>query len=737
MALPREPGPLVGRDHDIDEVRHLLRRTRLLTLAGSGGSGKTRLALRVAQEADRVWWVDLAAASDPAQVETRVARGIGVTDAPGRELRPAIAEQLAAGPTLVVLDNCEHLLDACAEFTQWALSAVAALRLLVTSRQPLGITGETTWPVPPLAIPAAAELFRQRACADNPGYSPDDREAEAVAELCRRLDGLPLAIELAAARARVLSAGQILDRLAVDPALLAVSTRDLPARHRTLMSTMDWSHGLLTPGEQRVFRWLSVFPGSFDLDAVEHVTGEPVLERLSALADKSLVVVEPRLAAGSARYRLLETVRRYGQAKLDEAGEADRAQVALVDWVIELAGSAARGLAGVDQRRWIERLDADHDTIVAALDGLARTDDVARGLRLVGLLGRYWWYAGRFAEGARWIRCFLDRPAASDHPAARADALHALGLACFWHESAQAGIDNARQRFEQAAVLYRQLGDDAGLAATLRDLGCYWKGYGEFDRARAVLGECIALGEAVGDAAVVAGAASYLGIVAAYQGDSSNARVLLERCLAVLPIEHGSDEASRSMYFLACLDCDAGDVVSARSRLEILLALESVQSLPYTAGFAIDGLARLAVAEGEPTRALRLAGAAQSAHRSLGTSAGPAYDEFIHSGLKPAVARLGPAAADRARADGAQLSAMDALVEGLTPSTRGRDALSGRECEVLRLAAIGLADGEIANRLHLSRRTVGNHLGSIYRKLAVANRTAAVHTARERGILQP
>ena len=362
---------------------------------------------------------------------------------------------------------------------------------------------------------------------------------------------------------------------------------------------------------------------------------------------------------------------------------------------------------------------------------------MARGLRLLGRLGRYWWYAGRFAEGARWIQWFLDRPTAVDHPADRADALHALGLACFWHESAQAGIEVARQRFEQAAELYRQLGDDAGLAATLRDLGCYWKGYGDFDRARAVLTECIAVGEALGDTAIVAGAASYLGIVAAYQGDASTARPLFEQCLATLPIEEGSDEATRSMFFLACLDCDAGDAASARTRLQTLLALETMQSLPYTAGFALDGLARLAQAEHQPTRALRLAGAARSAHQALGTSAGPAYDEFIHCGLKPAAAWLGPARAERARDDGGRLPALDAMLEGLDPPEPPDGPLSGRECEVLQLMSTGLADGEIASRLHLSRRTVGNHLGSIYRKLDVTNRTAAVHTARERGILRP
>jgi DNA-binding CsgD family transcriptional regulator len=290
-------------------------------------------------------------------------------------------------------------------------------------------------------------------------------------------------------------------------------------------------------------------------------------------------------------------------------------------------------------------------------------------------------------------------------------------------------------------VLYRHLGDDHGLAAVLRDLGGYWKGHGDGTEARACLEESMAVAERTGDAAVVAGAASYLGTVAAYADDRTLARHWLEQCLRVLPLQGGSDEATRSEFFLACLDCDDGDTRSARARLTRLMALEEVQSLPYTAGFALDGVARLAGAEGQPAKAMRLAGAAAARHEALGTSAGPAYDAFVHRGLSWARAVLGPERADRAEAQGRQLTMADAVAEGLRPAQPTLAArpdlagLSEREAEVLRCAADGLSDRDIADRLRLSRRTVGNHLGSVYRKLGVASRTAAIRAGRDRGLL--
>ena len=335
-GLPAPTTRLVGRDREAEEVRRLLGTSRLVTLAGVGGTGKTRLALHVAAEwAADVRWVDLAALEDPDLVPQRVAWALGVPDSPGRPVLPAVVEHLAGRSGLLVLDNCEHLAAACAAVVDRLLRSLPDLRVLATSREPLGVSGEACWPVPPLALPdpdprtaadllrsPAAQLLVDRARAASPGFAPTDAEAPAVARLCRRLDGLPLALELAAARLRVLAVPQLLDRLDTDPRLLADRTRTAVPRQRTLLATMDWSHDLLGGGEQRLFRRLSVFPGTFDLDAVEAVGSgagiarPQVLDLLSGLVDRSLVAVD-RGPGGATRYRLLETVRRDAAAKLD------------------------------------------------------------------------------------------------------------------------------------------------------------------------------------------------------------------------------------------------------------------------------------------------------------------------------------------------------------------------------------------------------------------------------------
>jgi hypothetical protein len=288
-----------------------------------------------------------------------------------------------------------------------------------------------------------------------------------------------------------MSPGQILDRLGDDLRLLADRGRGVVPRHRTLLATMDWSYRLLTADEQRLFRALAVFAGGFGLEAAEAVgsagpavPATPVLDVLSGLVEKSLVVVDHGAAA---RYRTLETVRHYAAAKLHAAGEAAGVRDAHAEFFIALAHTAAPGLLGPDQRDWVVRLAQDQDNITSALGWLYERRDTRRGLDLAGRLGRFWWFAGQFAEGAAWIETFLNLPGAQRRGPERARALHALGLATFWHESPAAGIDASRRRFEEAVEIYRELGDDRDLAAALRDLGGYWKGQGDPETAEAVL----------------------------------------------------------------------------------------------------------------------------------------------------------------------------------------------------------------------------------------------------------
>jgi non-specific serine/threonine protein kinase len=743
---------LVGRADDVERVRGLLGRTRLLTLAGAGGVGKTRMALRVAERcaaeyADGVCWVELASLTDAGLVPYRIASALGVPQSPGRPVQPSLVEYLAGWHGLLVLDNCEHLVGACAAVVDEMLRRVPQLPILVTSREPLGVAGEVSWPVAPLPVPdpqqpstaadllrfPAVELFVERAVAAWPSFTLTDARGPDVARLCWRLDGIPLAIELAAARTRVLSLPALLDRLDDDLALLADRGRTAVPRHRTLLSTMDWSYDLLAPGEQRLFRQLSVFAGGFTLEAAGAVgtAGDPVLDLVSGLVEKSLIVVDR-----PDRYRMLQTIHRYAAARLDAAGETGCTRDAHAAYIGALAAAAETGLARADQRTWLDRLGAEHDNIAGALAWLSGQHNVQTGLDLAGRLGRFWWFAGHFAEGAAWLTTFLSLPAAHPRTRARARALHALGLATFWHETAAAGIHAARPRFEEAADIYRELGDDHALAAVLRDLGGYWKGVGDTATATAVLDESVAIAARIGDEYAAAAATAYLGITRVYIGDLDTARHLLERSYDVLHHHDVGDELVRCLFFLVCVDCDAGNAAAARTRFTELMALDPLAA-PYTSGFALDGLSRLAVAEAQPHRALRLAGAARATHQRLGTSAGPAYDEYVRRGLQPARELLTERTAEQAYARGLKMPFAEAVADGMrTPTRAAATILTSRESEVLQLVADGLPDAEIARRLHLSRRTVGNHLSAAYRKLGVTSRTAALREAHHLGLLQ-
>src|SRR5262252_537118 len=343
--LPLQVNPFIGREREMTAVRGLLVTTRLLTLTGAGGSGKTRLALQVASDlrqefADGVWWVELASLSDPLLVPQVVASVVGVSERAGQPLTAALSDALRPKHLLIVLDNTEHVLAACVKLIETLLRTCAHVRVLVTSREALAITGETTWPVLPLRVPdtndpppvdgllayEAVQLFVERARAVLPSFTLTPENASAVVQVCRRLDGMPLAIELAAARTRALSVEQIVARLDDAYRLLTGGSRSALPRQQTLRAAMDWSYDLLSARERSVFRRLSVFAGSFSLEAAEAVCADvpadanDVLDVLASLIDKSLVLMEPR--RGEARYRLLETIRQYGQDKLREAAEA-------------------------------------------------------------------------------------------------------------------------------------------------------------------------------------------------------------------------------------------------------------------------------------------------------------------------------------------------------------------------------------------------------------------------------
>jgi len=449
--MPVQLTSFVGREKEKAEVERLLRTTRLLTLTGAGGAGKTRLALQAAAHLldefkDGVWFVDLAPISEPTLVPHAVATAMKIPEQQGRPTLTALSEYLHPRQLLLILDNCEHLLVACAGLADALLRACPHLKILTTSRQPLEVEGETTWRVPSLPLPDvqqrmlspeglrandAVRLFVERASAASPEFGLTDRNAMVVAKVCNRLDGIPLAIELAAARVRTMSVERIVERLDDRFRLLATGGSTALPRHRTLRGAMDWSYDLLSEAERAMLRRLSVFAGGFTLDAAEGVCAgdsvqrDDVLPLLTQLVDKSLVVLYEH--DGTERYRLLETVRQYTADKLAESGESADTRRRHRDWYLALALQADAELRGPTQRVWIARLEAERDNVRAALAWSLSEDGGEAGLRLAGAMAWFWVMQANVNEGREWLEKALSS-VREPSPAARAKALNGAGI---------------------------------------------------------------------------------------------------------------------------------------------------------------------------------------------------------------------------------------------------------------------------------------------------------------------
>lgn len=477
-ALPPRPlTRLIGREHEVVSVLRLLGSTRMLTLHGAGGSGKTRLAVDVATRmADRsgmaVSWVSLEALADPQLVPAEVAAAIGVAEPPGSSVLHAVAAFLREREALLVLDNCEHLVGACATLAEFLLHECRQLRILATSREPLAVPGEVTWLVPPLPAPAsngedasrlgtipAVELFVERARAARPEFALGAENASAVAQICRRLDGLPLALELAAARLRTLTVPEIAARLDQRFALLVSGSRTQLPRQQTLRATLDWSYAMLTPAQQRLLHRLGVFAGSFSIEAIEAVAphdgdmGEPLLSAVSALVDRSLLCSDPR--ADGTRFRLLESVRHYAR-DLPDTGSHPEIDRLHAEHYTALAESAGPALLGPDRVAWARRLAPEQDNFRAALSWAIDNDHAHHyALRLAGSLWWFWHYVGRLSEGRRWIERALALPA-EGLPLAHRGALMYAAAKSSWMLGDQS---SALRHADEALRLCRRVGD--------------------------------------------------------------------------------------------------------------------------------------------------------------------------------------------------------------------------------------------------------------------------------------
>ncbi len=533
--------------------------TRLLTLTGAGGSGKIRLGLQLAAEMledspDGVWVVELASLSDAALVPNVVASALGVREAPGRPLSEILAESLAPKKLLLVLDNCEQVVGACADLAAALMRSCPGLTLVATTREALGAPGEVVWPVPSLSTPdpdrlppsggriaalgqyEAVRLFIDRACLTKPGFAVTNENAPAVAQICHRLDGIPLAIELAAGRVKVLMPEQIAARLDDRFRLLTGGSRTVLPRHQTLRAAIDWSYDLLAEPERTLLRRLAVFAGGWTLEAAETVcAGEgvesrEVLELQTHLVDKSLVIVEQGVG-GEARYRLLGTIRQYARDRLFEAGEAGRLRDVHRDWFLELAERASRELRGPDQAQWLERLEQEHDNLRAALEwSQAGEGGAEKGLELAAALHRFWTIRGHLTEGRQWLESSLSATRDLTSPgaaAARARGLRGGGLLAW----AQNDVPRARALLEESLALSRGLGDKRALARTLNTFG-YVALDGADEQARPYFEEALSLAREIGEMELVGFALNNLGEMARARGDYQQARAFYQEALA-------------------------------------------------------------------------------------------------------------------------------------------------------------------------------------------------------------
>ncbi len=583
--LPLEASSFVGRERELAEVEELLASSRLLTLTGPGGCGKTRLALAAAGRAegfrDGVFWVELAAVSEERLVPEVTARILGVRWGAGVSVVEALSNHLKTGEALLALDNCEHLVAACADLADTLLRSCPGLKIVATSREALRVPAERAWSVPSLSLPDAesardleevalyesVRLFVARASAAAPGFKLTQQNAADVARVCERLDGIPLAIELAAARTRVLTPSQISARLDDRFLLLTDGSRVVMPRQRTLRATMDWSYELLDEEERVLFRWLSVFANGFNLEAAEAVCpaggieGGRILELLTQLVDKSLVLVTWRGA--EVRYAMLETVWRYASELLDEAGEAEDARLAHANHFLRVAEDAEPGLVGADQGAWTELLEADHGNFRAALGWFAERADHASVLRVAGALWWYWFLRGRYDEGRGWLEGALAE--ADDAPVAhRAKALTAAGDLAFL----QSEYGRARELLEEGLDLYRGVGDERGVASAVQLLGSIAREQGRYAQAEAYHGESLSLSQGLGEDWGVAQSLNYLSFVALLRGDHRRAAETCAQAASMFEILQDGEGIAWSNILQGAAAVDRGDHAWARSLLE-------------------------------------------------------------------------------------------------------------------------------------------------------------------------
>jgi non-specific serine/threonine protein kinase len=816
--LPARRSNLIGREREILDIKRELEATRLLTLTGAGGSGKTRLALEVARDlvdayADGVWLVELAPLSEGELVPRAVAEALDVPERSEEPLADTLTEVLGGREMLLVLDNCEHLLEATARLADSFLDSCPRVRMLATSREALGVDGEVRWPLPPLSAPdphdsptteellrsESARLFLARARSRDPSFAFTPDSVRAVAMICRKLDGIPLAIELAAARMDALPLEQISERLEGSLELLTHGGRTAEPRQRTIRGTLDWSHELLLEAERVAFGRLSVFSGGWTLEATEVVMSDEsigeseVVELLSGLVEKSLVVAEATGEGGGLRYKLLDPIRQYALEKLEQSGEFEDVKRAHAKYFLALAEEIEPQLIGSREAESFERLEEELDNFRAALSWASERGEIELSLRLAGALGSFWFWEEHGGEGRGWLEGALAREGPTS-ALARAKALGAASLLASQlgdyarargaaeeglRLSKEAPTEDSRRPFfvwnsptafflnrlanvsmeegdperataltEETLALSRQANEVQGIVWSLLTLAIAATLRADYEQAERLYAEGMSLARELDSAYARFLYLQNWGWTALLRGDYEGATVLIEEAVELAKERRRGFMGllSRPLDNLGWAALLGGELGRARAQFGENVALSEERGDKRTLLMSLEGLACVAGAEGEAVRAARLFGAAEALMETIAYRLVPQERAVLEPYRASVRSRLGEAAWEETHGNGRAMKLDEAIEYALSvekPSSTTTlsstaehhpGGLTSREVEVLTLVVEGLTNAQVARRLFLSPRTVETHLTSIYHKLGVNSRAAATRHALEQGL---
>lgn len=738
-GLPQRPHSLVGREKDLEISQSLLLRgnVRLVTITGPPGVGKTRFAIELASTVasefdDGLVFVDLAPVRDPALVLDAIARALGVVDHPDRPALQRLQRHLTDRNLLLLLDNLEHVIAAAADVAD-LLAAGPHVKLLVTSRQPLHVRWEHRYNLLPLALPdatarsdhnalaryPATALFLERARAVETRFSIDERNASTVVEICRRLDGLPLAIELAAGWIGVVGLDAILSRLSDHHPLPLGGPRDAPERQRTLVDAIAWSYDLLNETERSVFRALGAFAGETPLEAIEAVCQGlrvDVLTPVAGLVDKNLLF---RVGDGETRFRMLETIREFAEERLELTGEADAVRRRHAAWFLGLAKRAERFIWSEHQTAWLERVERARDNVRVALNWCLSGRDEETGALLAASMHRFWFARGYIREGRRWCEIAASKQQIS----ARGRALALRNLAFFLTHQGEA--EQAVRLAEQAAALARSVGEPSLMAWILMGLALATDAVGDFERSERLYGEMLDMARQAGDETLAARALCGIGNGLQIRGDNVRARVVLEEALSLARPRH--DKWLTSVVIGAL-----GLAIAPEDPAQALVLLEESLALSYDIGHRwltarrLEDLAGVLASSDRAELSAKLLGASKSLRDAYGFARGGSRQAAVGTAARE---RLGSAAFEAAWSKGRAMTADEAvaLALGRTAPARVERAqrpggLTGREAQIVLDIARGLTNRQIAEKLGISERTVDAHVQNIRNKLGMERR---------------